>query len=1077
MPELYQKSTAMKTLSFLFFLFTTLCATAQNDWENQSVISRNKMPARATSYSFSSEDQALKGDRSQARLLSLNGEWLFHFEADSKNRPMDFYTSEAKVSGWDKIEVPSCWEMKGYGIPIYTNSTYPFPNDPPFIRRTNPVGSYFRTFELPEGWDGQQIILHFGGVISAYYVWVNGKMVGYSQDSCLPSEFDVTNMVQKGKNTLAVQVFKWSDGSYLEDQDHWRMSGIHREVLLLAQPRIAINDFFVRTKFDENLEDARLQIRPVITMKDSVNTDGWQLEAQLFSPTNKPKFAQPLRIDLNEILYEDYPQRDNVPFALLEANVESPQKWSAEIPVLYTLVLSLKDAKGSLVESRSCKVGFRDIRIQDGVFLVNGKPVKLYGVNRHDHNETNGKTVSHDDMLQDILLMKRYNLNALRTCHYPNDPYLYDLCDQYGIYVMDEANIETHHANGFLANQPSWHSAFIDRVIRMVERDKNHASIISWSLGNESGTGPNIAAAAGWVKDFDPSRPIHYEGAQGDPSRPEYKNIGSDEYNKKPYLANPDDSWYVDMVSRMYCTIDQLKGLSESPYIHRPIVMCEYVHSMGNSTGNLMEYWDLIRSKKNLMGGFIWDWIDQGIARTDANGKKYWAYGGDFGDKPNDANFCINGLISPDRTVKPATEECKYVFQPVSVEPYDLDKMQFRMKNRFWFRNLNEFDIRWTLIENGKEIGVGSLGVFPVAPGESKLFGVDFDLSKATDEVWLRVSVRLAKDELYAKRGHEIAKEQFLVKKANPVQPVSSPIAVQVFEDSEKNLVLGTKESRVTFDKTTGYLTSYQFQGEELIKTPMKPNFWRPLTDNDIRAWQVEKNLSDWPSITSGLKVGRFDVASNGPAKLITVDLKNDSGLNLQLSYKVSGNGVVEVNYQVKIGEKLTEPLRIGMTTQMAKDYNLMSFYGKGPYENYSDRCRAAEVNVYSGKVEDFIFQYVRPMENGNHTEVRWMALRIASGNGLMVIGKQPLNTSVWPYSPENIQKAQHINDLEPAGFFTVNIDLGQAGVGGIDTWSPRGMPLPQYRLSQKEYSYGYKLIPFAKAKDTEALVKVAGKY
>ncbi len=1066
----------MNRIISLLFAFLSLTAFAQNDWEDQSVIGRNKMPARATSYSFSSEDQALKGDRSQARLLSLNGEWMFHFEADSKNRPMDFYSAEAKVSGWDKIEVPSCWEMKGYGTPIYTNSTYPFPNRPPFITRTNPVGSYFRTFEIPADWDGKQIILHFGGVKSAFYVWVNGQMIGYSEDSCLPAEFDVTEKVQKGKNTVAVQVFRWSDGSYLEDQDHWRMSGIHREVMLLAQPRVALNDFFVRTKFDENLNDALLQIRPVVTMKDSINIEGWTVEAMLFSPTDKTKFAQPLKIDLSKIVYEEYPQRDNVKFALLETKVESPQKWSAELPVLYTLVLTLKDEKGNVLESRSSKIGFRDIRIQDGVFLVNGKPVKLYGVNRHDHSETGGKTVTRDEMLKDVLLMKQYNLNAVRTCHYPNDPYFYDLCDQYGLYVFDEANIETHHASGYLTNQPSWHTAFADRVIRMVERDKNHASIVTWSLGNESGTGPNHAAAAGWVKDFDPTRPIHYEGAQGDPNNKDYKAYGSPEFRKNPYLANPDDTWYVDMVSRMYPTIDQLKGLSESPYIKRPIVMCEYAHSMGNSTGNLMEYWNVIHSKKNLMGGFIWDWIDQGISRTDDQDRKWWAYGGDYGDQPNDANFCINGLISPDRTVKAATEECKYVFQPVVISAYDQDKMQFRIKNRFEFRNLNEFDIRWTLTENGKDIGTRSLGAFNVLPGESKLFGVDFDLSKCTGEVWLKVNVKLAKEELYAKRGHEIAKQQFLVKEAKPIQQIASKIAVQVFEDSEKNLIVGAKDFKVTFDKTSGYLTKYQFQGKDMLIGQLQPNFWRPITDNDVAAWQVLKNLSDWPSVVASLKLVQMKVLDEGIAKLVIANLKSDKGLDMQLSYKVSGDGIVDVNYQAKIGEKLTEPLRIGMTTEFSGDLGLMNFYGKGPYENYSDRNRAAEVNIYSGKVEDFIYQYVLPQENGNHTEVRWLALKNATGSGLMVVGKQLLNASVWPYTAENIAKAKHINELEPAGFYTVNIDLGQAGLGGNDTWSWRGIPLPQYHLNKKEYSYGFKLVPFAKVKGVEDLVKVAGK-
>lgn len=1064
----------MKQFTLFLLMLVSLSLSAQNDWENEQVIGRNKLPARSTSYSFPSEESALKGDRAQSRLISLNGEWQFHFEADSKNRPLDFYSGENKVAGWDKIEVPSCWEMKGYGTPIYTNSTYPFPNRPPFITRTNPVGSYFRTFEIPADWDGKQIILHFGGVSSAFYVWVNGQMVGYSEDSCLPAEFDVTEKVQKGKNTVAVQVFRWSDGSYLEDQDHWRMSGIQREVMLLAQPRVALNDFFVKTKFDENLEDALLQIRPKVTMKDSINIEGWTVEAMLYSPTDKPKFTQPLKIDLSKIVYEEYPQRDNVKFALLETKVESPQKWSAELPVLYTLVLSLKDNNGTVLESRSCKVGFRDIRIQDGVFLVNGKPVKLYGVNRHDHSETGGKTVTRDEMLKDVLLMKQHNLNAVRTCHYPNDPYFYDLCDQYGLYVMDEANIETHHASGYLTNQPQWHFAYADRVIRMVERDKNHASIISWSLGNESGTGPNHAAAAGWVKDFDPTRPIHYEGAQGDPNNKDYKAYGSPEYRKNPYLANPDDTWYVDMVSRMYPTIDQLKGLSESPYIKRPIVMCEYAHSMGNSTGNLMEYWNVIHSKKNLMGGFIWDWIDQGVSRTDDKGHKWWAYGGDYGDQPNDANFCINGLISPDRTTKAATEECKYVFQPVVIERYDQDKMHFRIKNRFFFRNLNEFSITWRLYENGKEIKVGGLGTFSVLPGESKLFAVESDLSKTTGEVWLKISIQLAKEELWAKRGFEIAKEQFLVKEAKPTQPVASKIAVQVFEDSEKTLVVGAKDFKVTVDKTSGYITKYQFQGKDLLIGALKPNFWRALTDNDIRAWDVLKNLSDWPTITASLKPVQVKVLDEGLTKLVVADLSGNEGLKLQLSYKVSGDGAVDVNYQVKIGEKLTEPLRIGLSTTLSGDLGTMSFFGKGPYENYIDRAHAAEVNVYPGKVEDFCFKYVRPQENGNHTQVRWLALRNATGTGLMIVGKQPLNTSVWPYTAETLSKAAHINDLEPAGFYTVNIDWGQAGVGGNDTWSWRGIPLPEYHLNKKDYSYGFRLVPFVKVKDNDGLAKAA---
>ena len=515
----------MNRLLAILLCGTTLCTAAaaseRNAPADQFVNALRRLPARATSYSYSSEQDALAGDRTLSRIQSLDGMWKFRFAEDVSRSPADFWLPGADLTGWDEIPVPSCWEMQGYGYPIYTNVVYPFEFKPPYITRDNPTGCYVRTFSVPEAWSGNRVTLHFGGVYSGFYVWVNGALAGYAEDSCLPSEFDITGLLQPGENRLAVQVFKWTDGSYLEDADHWRMAGIHREVFLSAKPDAAIGDFGVRTIFDADMRDALLQIRPAIDLREGASAAGWQLGARLYAPDGTPS-GRELTLPVEEILAEAYPQRDNVYFALLEERIAAPEKWSAENPALYTLVLTLRDAAGKLAEARSCKVGFRDVRLRGREMLVNGVPVKLCGVNRHDHDQYSGKTVSRESMEEDVRLMKRLNINSVRTSHYPNDPYFYELCDRYGLYVVDEANIETHGKGGLLSNDPQWITPFLERVSRMVIRDRNHPSVIMWSLGNESGCGPAHAAAAGWAKDYDPTRLIHYEGAQGQPMHPLY---------------------------------------------------------------------------------------------------------------------------------------------------------------------------------------------------------------------------------------------------------------------------------------------------------------------------------------------------------------------------------------------------------------------------------------------------------------------------------------------------------------------------------------------------------------------------
>ncbi|WP_346859714.1 glycoside hydrolase family 2 TIM barrel-domain containing protein [uncultured Draconibacterium sp.] len=1102
----------MKNLIFIFlFLFATVALAQNNEWEDPTFIAKNKMPARATSYSFKSGEQALNGNREESRMISLNGTWKFNFVEKSEDRPLNFF--DADVSTWDDIEVPSNWEMHGYGTPIYRNSGYPFGPQlsledmedpiawykanydvpeglsnseiysrfyadvivknipqPPFIDRDNPVGSYAKTFTIPADWNKQKIILHFGGVSSAMYVYVNGKKVGYSQDSRLPAEFDITNFVKTGENKLTVQVFRWSDGSYLEDQDHWRMSGIHREVMLLAQPKVAIEDFFVRTRLDDNYQNALLQIRPTITRGADVDTKDWTLEAELYSPNNEKVLPKPITKDVHSIIYEAYPQRDNVYFGIMEEKISSPEKWSAEKPVLYTLVLCLKDAEGNTVEARSAKVGFREVEIKNGQLLVNGKSIKLYGVNRHDHSHLRGKSVTRNEMEQDVQLMKQFNFNAVRTSHYPNDPYFYDLCDKYGIYVMDEANIETHGLMGYLSNQSEWHMAFTDRVVRMVKRDKNHPSIISWSLGNESGCGPNHASAAGFVKDFDPTRFVHYEGAQGSPEHNDYKAYGSPEYRELGRTANPTDPAYVDVISRMYANLEDLEKLAKSPYISRPIMECEYAHAMGNSLGNFQEYWDLMYAYPNLIGGFIWDWIDQGVTKKDENGNEFFAYGGDFGDKPNDNNFCMNGVIASDRTPKPQTWEAKYVMQPIQFTAVDLENGLIRLLNRFNFSNANEFDFIWTLSENGTQIKSGTINGFSLNPGESKVVQIPLPVinAKANSEYWVHLSIQLKEDKSWAKAGHELAKQQFKLPLETPeLASKTNKLAKPQFNETDTNIEVTGKGFKVLVNKASGLISIYESGNSKLINAALTPNFWRPLTDNDERGWRAQNLIGVWEHLPEKLVVKNLEV--NAAASSIIAELTYE-GLVLKLSYTFAPDGIVKVNFDLTIPENMPEPIRIGMEMGVSTGLQEMSFYGKGPFENYWDRNYAAEVDVFSGTVDDFYYNYTKPQESSNFTCVRWLALTDAAKSGLMVLGENPVQTSVWPYTAENIRVAQHPTELQKADKLTVNISGAMAGIGGNDSWSINARPIEKYRLLDKNFNFTFKLVPVVKAKDLQGI-------
>ncbi len=1018
------------------------------DWENEAVLSRNKEPGHCTLIPYEDTQSALKSVReASVYYQSLNGTWKFNWVRKPADRPRDFHKVDYSVAGWDEIPVPSNWQMHGYGRPIYLNVRHPFPADPPHIPRNyNPVGSYRRNFTIPEGWKDREVFLHFDGVKSAFYVWVNGMRVGYSQGSMTPAEFNVTDYLVQGRsNVLAVEVFRWSDGSYLEDQDMWRLSGIYRNVYLFSTPSVHIRDFAVRAELDDQYRDGVLKVRPKLAVYEG-DAKGWTVEAQLYDAENMPVLAEPLVKDAMSILNEQYPQRDNVAFALMEARVEEPKQWSAEFPNLYTVVLTLKNAKGETIEAESCRVGFRNVQIKNGQLYVNGRSIKLFGVNRHEHDPDHGRAIPVSRMLQDIQLLKQNNINAVRTSHYPDDPHWYDLCDQYGIYLIDEANLESHQLKGFLANVPSWNTAFMERAIRMVERDKNHPSVIFWSLGNETGSGPNHSSMAGWIKDYDPTRPIHYEGA----------------------ASKPKDFWYVDMISRMYARIPEIIRLATDPVDDRPMVLCEYAHAMGNSVGNLKDYWDAIRSHERLIGGFIWDWADQGLRKVSANGRQYWAYGGDFGDNPNDGNFCCNGLVLPDRKPHPHLNEVRKVYQRIWVDPVDLLEGTVLIRNEYDFRGLSFVDIQWELSGDGEIIQEGTMETPDIAAGRQQEVTIPIRTPqlKPGAEYWLKVSFVLSEYTSWADRGHVVAWDQFKVPFDVPDAHVLRLAAMPEvhLQETDGEFVVEGKDFSVTVGKSSGAMESFVFSDIPLMGTDrgyLHPNFWRAPTDND-QGNKMPRRLGVWKDAGPDREVQSVAAeVLNEKVVRITAEctLPVGDGTTYTTVYTVYGSADVVVESTIEPhGDDLPNLPRFGMQMRMPKEFFKMTWLGRGPHESYWDRKTGAAVGLYSGPVEEQIHLYVRPQETGNKADVRWMALTNEDGLGLMAIGLPKLNVSAWPCTMQDLDSADHIHELTRRDFITVNLDYKQMGVGGDDSWGARVHP--EYTLPAQRYSYKFRLRP-----------------
>jgi beta-galactosidase len=1065
---------------------------ATPDWENEQVLHRHRLPARASFFPCASLEQARAGHPEDSPwVLSLNGLWRFDWAPRYEERLAGFSDPSHDDSQWAQLPVPSNWEMHGYGTPIYVSAGYPFQIDPPRVttpppphytsfQERNPVGTYRREFDLPTAWDGRRVFLHFAGVDSALQVWVNGHAVGYSQGSRTPAEFDVTDVVTAGRNQITVQVHRWCDGSYLEDQDMWRLSGIYRDVTLYSTGAVRIRDFAVRTDLDTHYRDATLLVEPEIDAADGAALAGWTVQAQLFDSDQHSILPQSPMADASsianrqfdaEILNQRTPQRGPAQFGRLQAAVTNPVKWTAETPHLYRLVLTLQAPDGSIAEAVGCDVGFREVEIADGKFLVNGQPVRLRGVNRHEHHPRHGHAISRSTMLRDLRLMKRANINAVRTAHYPNDPLWYELCDQMGMYVMDEANIETHGVRGWLNQQSNWAAAFLDRVVRMAERDKNHASIVCWSLGNESGFGPNLAAAAGWLREFDPTRPIHCEGAQGRPRDPDAVDLVSRFYPRvnQPYL-NPPLKRDVPTERAENARWDRLLDLANNPADDRPVLASEYGHAMGNAVGNLDIYWDEIYSHPRLVGGFLWDWSDQGLLQTLPDGGTRIAYGGDFGDQPNLGAFCLNGIVLSDRGLTPKYYEVQRVYQPVRFLPVDLSNRQCRLRlvNLHAHTDLKEFELRWQVVCDGHIIQSGALPSVVAPPGGEAV--VDLPVRpigppRAAADFYLRVGLHTRHTTAWADRGHLLAQEQFpLPWTTGPATAIrSSELPPLGVDSSADQIVVRGEGFAAIFSRSEGTLASLVYDDREMLSRssdgPSGPilQAYRAPTDNDrgfgrwlARDWReagldaLSRSVTSFTITQPAENLVRIETAARSAA--ITGAVVHRS------VWTIRGDGSLECRDHFLPEGQLPPLPRIGVVWRASPELQQLTWYGHGPHENYPDRLQSCPLGVWRSTVAQQPVPYPRPQETGNKEGVRWLALTDPQGRGLLVTSVgAACSASALPYTVEDLSAAKHAEQLTPRREVIVSLDARQCGLGnsscGPGVLERFAVPVQAYQL------------------------------
>ena len=982
------------TLMLVALLTLVLEASAQttNDWENPHVLGINKLPYHATLQLPSKEKECKE-------IVSLDGQWYFHWSRKPEERPADFYRENYDVSQWGKIAVPGNWQMQGYGTPIYININYPFvkarpsvtaepPQDWTAYENRNPVGSYVQFFDVTKEMLQQNLILHFGGVHSAFYVWVSGKRVGYSQNSMSPAEFDVTKYLKAGKNKLAVEVYRWSDGSYLEDQDMWRLSGIFRPVQLWVRPQTHICDYKVTSDLNSDFSQATIH-------------------ANISLCQTGKKAAKDLRVvfkmDGRELVgnVKSLLAGDTTTVAL-NLPLEHPRLWSAEKPNLYPFSIELQDMKGAVIEHFDYHLGVKKVEIVGEVFKINGKNVKLRGVNRHDHHPRTGRYVDDATYELDIRLMKQANVNFLRTSHYPDREYLYELCDRYGIYVMDEANHETHgygYANREMGEDPEFKDAHVDRATSLVQRDRNHPCVILWSLGNEGAVGPNIEAMYNKVKELDTTRPPFFDS----------------------------DHRYSDIYDDSYLYPDELRERAQR-VTDKPFMMREYAHAMGNSMGNLQEYWDVVYADSSICGLAVWDWVDQGIAKPidgsplrpssklQKEEDEFWAYGGDFGDKPNDGPFCINGLIAPDRTPHPHYYEVQYVYQPLK---FVYEDGNVRIINRDFFTDVDEYEIT-------------------------------YDTIRYFNETLLNVSARLKEDKPWAQKGFVVAREQFVTKPSSFPTTLTGTPAESRQEDG--GVLVTTNQGSVMIDNT-GAITSWMLDGKQMLQAPLEPYFWKPENDNQGAAG-FARRVAVWQEAATQRTVHSYRAEVDESTLKIVYDISLPIGADLTLTYAFTAEGRIMVNMDY-IPTATDIPLmpKFGMRMRLPADYTDINYYGRGPWENYPDRKGSAFLGRYQMPLSDYMTEYVHPQDNGNRCDVRWFEIA-GSSRKLRIEGCQPLCIRAWDYGEEDLGVG-HPYELQRGKFVNLNIDLSVHGVGGTDTWGKR--TLPQYTIDGNQaHHYGF---------------------
>ncbi|MGI6046860.1 MAG: glycoside hydrolase family 2 TIM barrel-domain containing protein [Petrimonas sp.] len=1030
-------------LSLLLCLLGTVLLQAQKTtekaWQTPLINSINREPMHAHFIPFISEYAAIEQSKKPVseifvlnekneRRITLDGVWNFKW-FKNPSECNDAEILKPASSDWKKINVPGSWELQGFDAPIYTDVAYPFPVNPPFVPEDyNPVGVYQRTFSIPSGWRNMDIFIDFEGVESAFFCWLNGKLVGYSEDSRLPAHFNISNLLKKGENSLVVKVFRYSDGSYLEDQDYWKYSGIERSVYVYARPKSRVKDFTLRSPLCNGYKDGQFETDIILHQPQK----GQSVEVTLMDKFNViKKFSKKIQSPTDTLVSFSEVLKDVKP-------------WSTENPYLYQMVVTYRDRNNKQLESFCHQFGFRTIEIRNGLFLLNNKAITFKGVNRHEHDPEHGRTITIESMIRDIALMKQFNINAVRCSHYPNNPQWYSLCDMLGIYLIDEANIESHgmehHKDRTLANYPDWELPFMERMARMVKRDKNFTSIVTWSLGNESGYGKNFETIYHWTKKYDPSRPVQYEGSR--------------------------QEGLSDIYCPMYARIWRLREHVNQRRT-RPLILCEYAHAMGNSVGNLQDYWDLIYKFDQLQGGFIWDWVDQTIKKQDEKGRDIWAYGGDLGfvGVPNDSNFCANGLILADRTLRPHIWEVKKVYQNILFEPVNFSADKIKVTNRFDFKTLDDYYYKWTVEANGEAIQSGTENFPEIDAGESATIQLSIKpFDSDNRDCFLKIEAFTKSETLLIPANHKVAIEQWEIPTdKKETRPENEKFADLTIEKSGNNITIASEKAfSATFSQETGTLNSLKQNEKELLIKGFTPNFWRALTDNDVANGTLAR-CGIWRDIEKDMQLEKFtiDDSDKQNIKISSIYKLPKQSSTIDMFYAVSASGEINVTMQFTPGtEPLPEMPRFGMYVILKPEYSTFSWFGRGPHENYSDRKTSALIGKYKAEVSELFHRYVRPQETGNRCDVRWLALQNASGEGVFVKGDKPLSVSAWNFTQDDIDyipfdiERKHGGSIELKELVWLNIDNEQMGVGGDTTWGAQTHP--EYTITPEPMSYSF---------------------